>query len=193
MGIPEENFNRRAQQAVIRFFAPVDQNSIRQLIQAVDAKLQQGTSDFLLLISSPGGTVFHGLTAYNYLKGIPASITTQNIGQVDSIGVILFCAGGKRVSVPEARFVLHGVATTFQNVTLEEPQLIERVKGLHIDTENIAKVIAANSGKPTQEVLQAMLDRTTLSPAEAMEWGLVHEIRQQLFEQATEVIAIDAA
>jgi ATP-dependent protease ClpP protease subunit len=35
--------------------------------------------------------VFHGLTAYNYLKGIPATVTTHNIGSVDSIGVALYC------------------------------------------------------------------------------------------------------
>jgi ATP-dependent protease ClpP protease subunit len=91
----------------------------------------------------PGGSVFHGLSAYNYLKGLPANITTHNFGSVDSIGVVLYCAGATRLSVPQARFLLHGVSANFpQNTSLEEKQLEERLKGLKIDNENIAKVVA---------------------------------------------------
>jgi hypothetical protein len=37
-----------------------------------------------------------------------------------------------------------------------------------------------------------MLDRTTLHPEAALEWGLAHEIRQQLFEDGSEVTSIQA-
>jgi len=131
------------------------------------------------------------LSAYNYLKGLPASITTHNFGSVDSIGVVLYCAGSKRLSVPQARFLLHGVNAQFTgNQTLEEKQLEERLKGLRIDIENIAKVIAANTGKSVKDVTNAMLERTTLNPEEARSWGLVHEIKSQLFEAGSEVISI---
>lgn len=56
--------------------------------------------------------------------------------------------------------------------------------------ENIAKVIAVNSGKVVEDVNSAMLDRTTLNPDEAREWGLVHEIKSELFEVGSEVISI---
>ena len=90
--------------------------------------------------------MFHGLSAYNYFKGLPVSIITHNFGSVDSIGVVLFCAGGKKFSVPQARFLLHSISAGFRNERLEEPQLEERLKGLKIDIENIAKVIAENTG-----------------------------------------------
>ncbi len=176
---------------VIKFFAPVVDITINALMQAVDQKMRQGQKEFILLISSPGGSVFHGLSAYNYLKGIPARVVTHNFGSVDSIGVIVYCAGDRRMSVPQARFLLHGVSANFpQNASLEEKQLEERLKGLKIDIENIAKVIAANTGKSTSEVTSAMLDRTTLNPDEAKEWGLVHEIEVELFPAGAEVIAI---
>ena len=73
---------------------------------------------------------------------------------------------------------------------MEEKQLEERLKGLRIDIENIAKVIAANTGKITEEVTNAMLERTTLNPEEAQSWGLVHEIKSQLFEAGSEVVSI---
>jgi len=160
-------------------------------MNAIDQKMKQGQRNFIVLISSPGGSVFHGLSAYNYLKGLPAEITTHNFGSVDSIGVVLYCGGSKRLSVPQARFLLHGVSANFpQAASLEEKQLEERLKGLKIDIENIAKVVAANIGKPLEDVMNAMLDRTTLNPEEAKEWGLVHEIKTELFPAGAEVISI---
>ena len=175
---------------VIKFFAPVTDVTINALMNAIDQKMKEGVTEFTLLISSPGGNVFHGLSAYNYLKGLPVTITTHNFGSVDSIGVVLFCGGSKRLSVPQARFLLHGVSASFQNVRLEEKQLEERLKGLQIDIENIAKVIAANTGKSVQDVTSSMLERITLNPDEAKEWGLVHEIKSELFEAGSEVISI---
>jgi len=176
---------------VIRFFAPVIDATVNALMNAVDQKMKQGTKEFIILVSSPGGSVFHGLSAYNYLKGLPASIVTHNFGSVDSIGVILYCAGSKRLSVPQARFLFHGVSAQFRGEqNLEEKLLEERLRGLRIDMENIAKVIAANTGKSAKDVTDAMLDRITLNPEEAQSWGLVHEIKSDLFEAGSEVIAI---
>ena len=176
---------------VIKFFAPVIDGTINALMDAIDQKMKQGATEFIILISSPGGSVLHGLSAYNYLRGLPVSVTTHNFGSVDSIGVVLFCGGSKRLSVPQARFLLHGVSAGFQqNERLEEKQLEERLKALRIDIENIAKVIAANTGKALQDVINAMLERTTLNPDEAKAWGLVHEIKSELFEAGSEVISI---
>ena len=186
-----EDISMPDQPTVIKFFAPVIDVSINALMTAVDQKLRQGQRSFILLISSPGGSVFHGLSAYNYLKGLPAEITTHNFGSVDSIGVVLYCGGRQRLSVPQARFLLHGVSANFpQNASLEEKQLEERLKALQIDIENIAKVVAANTGKSTDEITQAMLDRTTLNPQEALDWGLVHDIKVDLFPADAEVVSI---
>lgn len=174
----------------IQFFANVDQQSVNSLIRVVNQKLGEGVRRFVLIISSTGGTVFHGLAAYNYLVGIPAEVETHNFGSADSIGAVMFCAGRRRYCVPHARFLLHGVSANFQQCNLEEKQLEERLKGLKIDVENIAGVIASSTGKTEAEVTQAMLDRTTLSPEQAREFGLVHEIRAELFPAGADLISI---
>jgi ATP-dependent Clp protease protease subunit len=176
---------------VIKFFAPIIDVTTNALMDVFDRKLREGKRDFILLVSCPGGSVFHGLSAYNYLKGLPAQITTHNFGSVDSIGVILFCGGSTRLSVPQARFLLHGVSSSFQaNMNLEEKQLEERLKSLRIDTENIAKVISATTGKSIEDVVQAMLDRATLNPEEAKAWGLIHDVQVELFPSGAELIPI---
>lgn len=175
----------------IKFFAPVVPESIAALMEIVDKKLRQGAKKMGLLISSPGGDVFQGLSAYNFLRGIPMEIITHNFGSADSIGVILFCAGSKRLSVPHARFLLHGVQCRFQQpVNLEEKQLEERLKGLQIDMGNIARVIADTVNRDKEQVIDDMLNRTTLYPEQAIEYGLVHDIKSELFPPGSEVISI---
>jgi len=176
----------------IKFFAPVNEESIGKLISIIDNKINEGIEEIILLISTNGGSVFHGLSAYNYLKGLPIKkLTTHNFGSVDSIGVVIYCAGEERVSSPQARFLIHGVSMNFsQNINLEEPQLEEKLKSLKIDIENIAKVISVNADKETGEVIKKMVERTTLNPEQAKEWGLVHEIKSELFEKGVGILSI---
>jgi ATP-dependent protease ClpP protease subunit len=188
---PRQARASRRETFYIKFFAPVIPESINLLMKVVDEKISEGAKKLGLLISTPGGNVFHGLSAYNYLKGCPLEVTTHNFGSADSIGVILFCAGSKRYSVPHARFLLHGVQANFPaKSAFEEKQLEERLKSLRLDIINISGVIAAATGKDPQEVFEDMLNRTTLNPKEAMEYGLVHEIKSELFPAGAELISI---
>ena len=176
----------------IKFFAAVDGNSINPLMNVVDQKLREGVQRLVILISSTGGSVFHGLSAHNFLKGLPVEIETHNFGSVDSIGVVLFLAGSKRYSVPDARFLIHPVTWGFNgNLRLEDKQIEETLKSLRIDTENIAAVIAAGTQKEEKEIIKAMHDRTTLSPEQAQDFGLVHEIKPHLLPPGAELISIN--
>ena len=176
----------------IKFFAPVDGNSVNPLMNVVDQKLHEGVQSFVILISSPGGSVFHGLSVHNYLCGIPAEIETHNFGSVDSIGAVMYLAGTKRYSVPDARFLLHPVTLGFAaNERFEEKQIEESLQGLRIDAENIAAVIGNATGKKEEEILRKMHDRATLSPEEAQRFGLVHQIKKELFPAGAEIISIN--
>lgn len=177
--------------AYIKFLAEVSEPSVKALMGAVEQKLAQGAEEIVLLISSPGGNVFYGLSAYNFLKGIPAQVVTHNFGTVDSMAVVLFCAGDRRFSAPHARFLLHGGKANFpQGAGLEEKQLEERLKGLRIDTDNMAGVIAATTRRSEQQVHQDMLNTTTLNPEQAVEYGLVHEIKEELLPAGADLVSI---
>jgi ATP-dependent Clp protease, protease subunit len=178
-------------QTIIKFYAPVNEATIQKLMAAVDQRVAAGATELTLLLSTGGGSIFHGLTAYNYLKGLPLELTTHNFGSVDSVGVAIYCSGDRRLCVPQARFLLHPVAMNFnQGMSLEEMQILEKLKSLRVDMENCAKVVAANTGKSVRQVTAAMRHRTTLDPADALQWTLVHEIRQELFPAGAEVLSI---
>jgi ATP-dependent Clp protease, protease subunit len=176
---------------VIKFFAPVNEATIQKLMAAVDAKVAAGVERLTLLISTSGGSVFYGMSAYNYLKGLPLQIATHNFGSVDSIGVPLYCSGAIRRCVPQARFLLHPVTMNFTaGVAFEEAQMLEKLNSMRVDMENCAKIVAAHTNRTVRQVTAAMRSRTTLDPQDAHEWGLVHEIRQELFAAGSDVTPI---
>jgi ATP-dependent protease ClpP protease subunit len=175
----------------IRFLAPVVPETTSQLFQVFDAAIQQKYDRLHLMLSSPGGSVFHGLSVYNFLRGAPIETHTYNFGSVDSIGIVLYCAGSRRYSVPHARFLIHGVMLNFQGAgSLDEKSLEERLKGLQIDQENIARVIADTTEKPHHQITTDMHSRTTLSPTQAKDYGLVHDIQSALFPAGANLAVI---
>ena len=93
--------------------------------------------------------------------------------------------------MPQARFLLHGVSVGIQQgQRFEEKQLEETLKSLRIDLTNIARVVAANTGKDEKAVYDAMVERTTLDPEQAKTWGLVHVVQAELLFGDEELVAI---
>jgi len=175
----------------IRFLAPVIPQTTSQLFGIIDAAIKQQVTRIHLLLSSPGGSVFHGLSIYNFLRGAPVEVYTYNFGSVDSIGVVVFCAGSRRLSVPHARFLIHPVQFNFQGqAAFDEKQLEEHLKSLKIDQENIARVIADTTGKPLHKINEDMISRTTLSPTQAKDYGLIHDVQSSLFPAGASLAVI---
>src|ERR1700693_5605745 len=80
----------------LSFAAKVNEQTTTALMNMLASAVQQGTTDLTLMLSTPGGSVMHGMTLYNYLSALPVALTTYNIGNVESIGAIVFLAGTKR-------------------------------------------------------------------------------------------------
>jgi len=132
----------------IEFLCGVDEYTVTQLTDSVNALMKKGYEQIIILISSPGGNVFYGLSAFNFLRGVPVEIITHNFGSVDSTAGIIFSAGSKRYSVPHARFLIHPLSWTYNNpTTLSEEQMEENLKSFRLDTENTAGVLAEVTGK----------------------------------------------
>jgi len=178
-------------ESYIKFYAPVTQNTAIQLQQAVEQLLRQGLRKLHLLLSTPGGSVHDGISLYNFLKGLPIETCTYNFGSVDSIGVVIFCAGEKRYSVQNARFLLHPVSMQVLGTQVfDEPGIEERINALKADQTNIANVISETTKKETKAILEYIHKRTTLDPAQAKEIGLVTEIKQSLIPVGASLFSI---
>ena len=175
----------------VKFYAPVTPNTAIQLQQVVEQLLRQGLTKLHLLLSTPGGSVHDGISLYNFLRGLPIETYTYNFGSVDSIGVIIFCAGSSRFSVPNARFLLHPVAIHIISThVVDELGLAERINALKADQNNIANVLSETTEKPVKEILNLIHKRTTLDPDAALKMQLVTEIKQGLIPAGANLISI---
>lgn len=175
----------------IRFMAPVNSKTSDRLFKVIDDLINKGTTHLHLLLSTPGGSVFHGLSVHNYLKGIPIEVSTYNFGSVDSIGVVIYCAGAKRYTVPHSRFLIHSVKLNLPGkLSVDEKQIDEYLKSVKIDQRNIARVMSDTTGRSVESIEADMVNRTTLSPEEALSYGLTHEIKKELIRPGMEMITI---
>jgi len=175
--------------AVIRFFAEVNPGTTGILLQTVDTQFKSGTRKFILLMSSGGGDVLSGFMVYNYLKGLPIELTTFNVGNVDSAASVIYCAGSKRYAVPEARFIIHELSLTFTangpgQMSIDLPSLEAQISLLKSQETSMARILATTIGKPQSEAETKIHTQTALSSEEAQKWGLVQDIRTQLFDPA---------
>lgn len=176
---------------IIRFNAGINQQSVSQLINIVENALNNSVESIKLLISSPGGDVASGISAYNFLKGLPIEVETHNFGNIDSMATVIYCAGKERLCMPTARFLIHSVKFGSNGpIQFEEKQLDKVVMGLKNDRENIAKIIAENCKKTQTEIEKLMFEGTTFTPTEAKTFGLVHKISEELFNKDDKIIGI---
>src|ERR1700691_2422270 len=93
----------------ISFSAEINANTTESLIATVANVVNQGRAEVYLMISTPGGSVMHGLNLYNVLRAFPIKLVTHNVGNVDSIGNAIFLAGEERFACPHSPFMFHGV------------------------------------------------------------------------------------
>ena len=105
-------------------------NTIKSLSQCLDQAILHRSEHIHLLISSGSGSVFHGISMYNYLKGLNINITTYNFGSADSIATVLFCAGKNRICVPNARFLIHPVSLNLNAPLLQKESLLASARML---------------------------------------------------------------
>ena len=151
--------------------------------------MNAGTTEFIILISSQGGSTFHGNAIYNYLKGISPKVVTHNYGSIISMASIIFCAGEERYTVPHGIFQIHPARSGAVNqLTVED--LRELLGSVDRDNENMAGIIASATNKSEKEILEKLRQRTNLNSEQAKEFGLVHKIKEKLFELGSEVIVI---
>lgn len=166
----------------VSFSADVNPTTTEGLLAVCANLANQRVAEVYLLLSTPGGQVMNGMNAYNVLRGMPFKLITHNVGNVDSIGNVLFLAGQERYATANATFMFHGVATGFPAspaVTFVEQKVLrERLDSVRSDNGRIAAVIAERASFHNgREISRLFLEARTKDAVYAKEKGIVHDIR----------------
>ena len=131
--------------------------------------------DISLYINSPGGVVTAGLAIYDSIAYIRPEVSTVCIGQAASMGSLLLAAGakGKRYALPNSRIMLHqpsgGVQGQATDIEIQAKEILALRARLN-------KIYAEHTGQPL-EVIESAVERDRyMTPAEALEFGIIDEI-----------------
>lgn len=174
----------------INFNLEINPQSAQSLFKVIQEQLNKGMKKLYLLISSPGGNVDPGIAIYNFLKGLPIEVITHNYGSCDSIAALVFCAGRKRYTVSNSRFLIHGIGLTVQNQRFNETSLGEILSSLKNQRETMSKIIAKECNKKVEDVEKDMLNGIVLNSEEANKYGLVTEIKDDLIPPGVNFINV---
>lgn len=175
--------SRKKGPTIIRYFAGIHYWDLMPLYEAIESEFKEGQRDFTILLATGGGSALNGLPAYNYLKGLPINLTIHNCGHVDSMGVVLFCAGQKRVACSQSSFLLHKQRFDSQgHEGMTELEVREALADMKSNDKKYLEVLSQTTGRSQSELKKLMSMPRVLSPEQALEIGLVHEIKETLFE-----------
>lgn len=131
--------------------------------------------DIHLYINSPGGMVTAGMAIYDTMQYIKCDVSTICIGMAASMGAFLLAGGakGKRFALPNAEIMIHQPSGGAKGQATE----------IQIAAENILKtkkklneILAANTGKPIEQITADTERDNYMSAQEAVEYGLIDSI-----------------
>ena len=143
--------------------------------QLLYLEAQDPDKDIQFYINSPGGSVTDGMAIYDTMQYIKCDVSTICIGMAASMGAFLLAGGtkGKRMALPNAEIMIHQPSGGAKGQATE----------IQIAAENILKtkkklneIIAANTGKPIEQVAQDTERDYYMSAEEAKEYGIIDSI-----------------
>lgn len=176
----------------ISFCSEINPTTTEGLLNACTELVQRGARELRLLLSTPGGSVHHGITVYNVLRALPAKIVTHNVGAVNSIGNVIFLAGEERYANPGTTFMFHGVGFDVTTpVRFEEKLLRERLQTLQADQGQIAAIIRERARfEDPREVEGLFLEAATKDTEFAKAREIIHDVREAKVPDGTPVVQL---
>ena len=180
-GTLDDQFTARLlDQRIIVLGTEVDDHVANRLCaQLLLLSAENSRADISLYINSPGGSVSAGLAIYDTMKLIPNDVSTLAMGLAASMGQFLLCAGapGKRFSLPHAQVLMHQGSAGFGGTAAD----IEIYAGqLERTGRTMIALIAQHTGQPVERVEQDSLRDRWFSAEEALAYGFIDHIVEQL-------------
>lgn len=129
-------------------------------------------------VNSPGGSADSGFAIYDMLRFVAPPVRTVCSGLCASAAVIIYLGApkGSRYSLPNSRFLIHQPSTVAMGsasdieITANEILAIKR---------RYNEIVAAETGKPVQQIDKDADRDFWLSAQAAREYGLVDKIAER--------------
>ena len=136
---------------------------------------KDSTKDIDIYINSPGGSVTSGLAIYDTMNFIKCDVSTVCIGMAASMAAFLLSSGkkGKRYALPSSEIMIHqplgGAQGQASDIKIQAEHILALKKKLN-------SVLAANTGKPIEQIEKDTDRDNYLTAEDALGYGLIDKI-----------------
>lgn len=164
--------------AYISFSNAINQVTTEALLSVLAQQVSNGVEVVHLGLSTPGGGVMQGINAFNIMRALPIKLITHNVGNVNSIGNVLFLAGEERYACAHSSFMFHGVGFDITNpARFEEKILRERLDSVLNDQNLIGNIIDERTDIDAKEIRKLFRAAATKDTAYALSKGIIHAVK----------------
>ena len=143
--------------------------------QLIHLESDDPDKDISVYVNSPGGSLHAGLAIYDAMQYVRPDVQTLCYGMAMSAGSLILTGGaeGKRLSLPNARILIHQPSAGFQgqstDIEIHAREILEMRRLLE-------QIYVRHTGQSSEQVHDDM-DRDRFFSAEsAVEYGLVDRI-----------------
>lgn len=169
-------FSRLLMDRIVFLGSPINDEVANVLIaQLLFLQAESPEKDVYLYINCPGGSVYAGLAIYDTIQFMTAPVSTICMGMAASMGALLLGCGtrGKRSALPNSRIMIHQPSSGAQG-TASDIEIA--AKEILYARQRINDIIAMHTGQPIEKVAEDADRDRFMSPAEAVEYGLIDQI-----------------
>lgn len=155
-----------------------DANASLIVAQMLYLEAQDPEKDIQFYINSPGGSVTAGMAIYDTMQYVKCDVSTICIGMAASMGAFLLSSGakGKRIALPNAEIMIHqpsgGARGQVTDIQIHAQRILDMKKKLN-------EILAANTGKPVEQVTADCERDHFLTAQEAQDYGLIDKVIYQ--------------
>ena len=131
--------------------------------------------DIQFYINSPGGSISAGMSIYDTMNYIKCDVSTMCMGMAASMGAFLLAGGakGKRYALPNAEIMIHQPSGGAQGQATEIKIVAEQI----LKTKRkLNEILAANTGKPLEQIEIDTERDNYMSAEEAKAYGLIDNV-----------------
>ena len=131
--------------------------------------------DISFYINSPGGSITAGMAIYDTMNFIKCDVSTICVGMAASMGAFLLSAGtkGKRLALPNSEIMIHQPTTGMQGQATDIKIHADRIIQIK---RKLNEILAANCGKPVEEVERDAERDYFMTADEALKYGIIDKI-----------------
>ena len=171
-------YSRLLRERVVFVGTAIDDDVANLVVaQLLHLEAEDPEKDVQLYINSPGGHVYAGLAIYDTMQFIKPDVATTCCGIAMSMGSLLLAGGapGKRSALPNSRILIHQPSGGFQGVASDIQ--IHAKEALEL-RRRLEEIYAGHSGRPVEEISEALERDRFFTPEQANEFGLVDQVMQ---------------